>query len=60
MSIEIHYQLFKTLKMDTNFTQRRMARLRENRAMSIRLFSFAMVFAAISMAGLFARITGLF
>ena len=34
--------------------------LRENRALSIRLFSFAMVFAAISMAGLFARMTGLF
>jgi hypothetical protein len=36
------------------------AGLRENRAMSIRLFSFAMVFSAISMAGLLAKMTGLF
>ncbi len=36
------------------------AGLRENRAISIRLFTFAMLFAAISMAGLIARMTGLF
>ena len=36
------------------------AGLRENRSMSIRLFSFAMVFSAISMAGLLAKMTGLF
>ncbi len=36
------------------------AGLRENRMMSIRLFSFAMVFSAISMAGLLAKMTGLF
>ena len=36
------------------------AGLRENRTMSIRLFSFAMVFSAISMAGLLAKMTGLF
>lgn len=36
------------------------AGLRENRAMTIRLFTFAMVFAAISMAGLLAKMTGLF
>ena len=36
------------------------AGLRENRAISIRLFSFAMVFSAISMAGLLAKMTGLF
>ena len=34
--------------------------LRENRAMTIRLFSFAMVFSAISMAGLLAKMMGLF
>ncbi|MEA3464988.1 MAG: hypothetical protein U9R29_03085 [Thermodesulfobacteriota bacterium] len=34
--------------------------LRENRAMSFRLFSFAMVFSAISMAGFLAKISGLF
>ena len=36
------------------------AGLRENCTMSIRLFSFAMVFSAISMAGLLAKMTGLF
>ena len=36
------------------------AGLRENRSMSLRLFSFAMVFSAISMAGLLAKMTGLF
>ncbi|MEA3464743.1 MAG: hypothetical protein U9R29_01780 [Thermodesulfobacteriota bacterium] len=36
------------------------AGLRENRAMSFRLFSFAMVFSAISMAGFLAKISGLF
>ena len=36
------------------------AGLRENRAMSFRLFSFAMVFSAISMAGLLGKLTGLF
>ncbi len=34
--------------------------LRETRSLSIRLFSFAMVFSAISMTGLLAKITGLF
>ena len=34
--------------------------LRENRAMSFKLFSFAMVFSAISMAGFLAKISGLF
>ena len=43
-------------RMDTKID----AGLRENRAMSIRLFTFAMVFSAISMAGLLAKITGLF
>ena len=43
-------------RMDTKID----AGLRENRAMSIRLFSFAMVFSAISMAGLLAKMTGLF
>ncbi len=36
------------------------AGLRENRSITIRLFSFAMVFSAISMAGLLAKMTGLF
>ncbi len=36
------------------------AGLRENRNITIRLFSFAMVFSAISMAGLLAKMTGLF
>ncbi|MEA3543755.1 MAG: hypothetical protein U9R69_00880, partial [Thermodesulfobacteriota bacterium] len=36
------------------------AGLRENRAMSFKLFSFAMVFSAISMAGFLAKISGLF
>jgi len=36
------------------------AGLRENRAISIRLFTFAMLFAAISMVGLLAKMTGLF
>jgi hypothetical protein len=36
------------------------AGLRENRSISIRLFTFAMVFSAISMAGLLAKITNLF
>ncbi len=43
-------------RMDTKID----AGLRENRTMSIRLFTFAMVFSAISMAGLLAKITGLF
>jgi len=34
--------------------------LRETRSMSIRLFSFAMIFSAISMAGFLAKMTGLF
>jgi chromosome segregation ATPase len=34
--------------------------LRENRAMSIRLFSFAMVFSAISMTALLAKMANLF
>jgi chaperonin cofactor prefoldin len=34
--------------------------LRENRLMSMRLFSFAMIFSAISMAGLPGRMLGLF
>jgi exonuclease VII small subunit len=34
--------------------------LRENRLMSMRLFSFAMIFSAISMAGLLGRMLGLF
>jgi predicted transcriptional regulator len=33
--------------------------LRENRALTVRLFTFAMVFTAISMATLFAKIIGL-
>jgi len=36
------------------------AGLRETRSMSIRLFSFAMIFSAISMAGFLAKMTGLF
>ncbi len=36
------------------------AGLRENRAMSFKLFSFAMVFSAISMAGFLAKLSGLF
>ena len=36
------------------------AGLRENRSMSFKLFSFAMVFSAISMAGLLGKLTGLF
>ncbi len=36
------------------------AGLRENRTMTIRLFTFAMVFSAISMAGFLAKISGLF
>jgi len=36
------------------------AGLREARSMSIRLFSFAMIFSAISMAGFLAKMTGLF
>lgn len=36
------------------------AGLRENRAMSIRLFSFAMVFSAISMTALLAKMANLF
>ena len=36
------------------------AGLRENRVMSFKLFSFAMVFSAISMAGFLAKISGLF
>ena len=43
-------------RMDTKID----AGLRENRSMSFRLFSFAMVFSAISMAGLLAKLTGLF
>ena len=34
--------------------------LRENRTMSFKLFSFAMVFSAISMAGFLGKISGLF
>ncbi len=36
------------------------AGLRETRTMSIRLFSFAMIFSAISMSGFLANMTGLF
>ncbi len=36
------------------------AGLRENRAISIRLFTFAMLFSAISMAGFLAKMMGLF
>ncbi len=36
------------------------AGLREGRSLTIKLFSFAMVFSAISMAGLLAKMTGLF
>ena len=36
------------------------AGLRETRSMSIRLFSFAMIFSAISMAGFLAKMSGLF
>ena len=36
------------------------AGLRETRSMSLRLFSFAMIFSAISMAGFLAKMTGLF
>lgn len=36
------------------------AGLRENRAMTFKLFSFAMVFSAISMAGLLGKLTGIF
>ena len=43
-------------RMDTKID----AGLRENRSMSLRLFTFAMVFSAISMAGLLAKMTGLF
>ena len=43
-------------KVDTKID----AGLRENRAMSFRLFSFAMVFSAISMAGFLAKLSGLF
>jgi chromosome segregation ATPase len=43
-------------RMDTKID----AGLRENRAMSFKLFSFAMVFSAISMAGLLGKLTGLF
>ena len=34
--------------------------LREGRALTVKLFSFAMVFSAISMAGLMAKMAGLF
>ena len=34
--------------------------LREGRMLTVKLFSFAMVFSAISMAGLLAKMTGLF
>jgi len=34
--------------------------LREGRLLTVKLFSFAMVFSAISMAGLLAKMTGLF
>ncbi len=34
--------------------------LREGRSLTVKLFSFAMVFSAISMAGLLAKMTGLF
>ncbi len=34
--------------------------LREGRQLTVKLFSFAMVFSAISMAGLLAKMTGLF
>ena len=43
-------------KVDTKID----AGLRENRAMSFRLFSFAMVFSAISMVGFLAKLSGLF
>ena len=36
------------------------AGLREGRSLTVKLFSFAMVFSAISMAGLVAKMTGLF
>jgi len=36
------------------------AGLREGRSLTVKLFSFAMVFSAISMAGLIAKMTGLF
>jgi len=36
------------------------AGLRENRSMSFKLFSFAMLFSAISMAGLLGKLAGLF
>ncbi len=36
------------------------AGLRENRSLTIRLFTFAMVFSAISMAGFLAKLSGLF
>ena len=36
------------------------AGLRENRSMTFKLFSFAMIFSAISMAGLLGKLTGLF
>jgi len=43
-------------RMDTKID----AGLRENRSMSFKLFSFAMIFSAISMAGLLAKLSGLF
>ena len=43
-------------RMDTKID----AGLRETRSMSIRLFSFAMIFSAISMAGLLAKLSGIF
>ena len=36
------------------------AGLRENRSLTVKLFSFAMIFSAISMAGLLAKMMGLF
>ncbi len=54
---QINIKLDKILeRVDTKID----AGLRENRAISIRLFTFAMLFAAISMAGLLAKMTGLF
>ena len=43
-------------RMDTKID----AGLWENRSMSFKLFSFAMIFSAISMAGLLAKLAGLF
>ena len=36
------------------------AGLRENRSLTVKMFSFAMIFSAISMAGLLAKMMGLF